>query len=220
MLMSDTRTDSRLRAAVEEEIEWMPGHSERIGVAVTDGTVELAGEVASYTERLEVIAAAFRVDGVRAVVDTLAIHDRGQDSPIQSDVDIARAVQSALTWASGIGASVHAEVRLRHVILTGVMRTRAERENLRRLVTRIRGVAGVDDLIHVTTGTTDEALAAGVRRALQGQGFDPTLVHAGVEAGIVTLLGRVDSLAERDEATQVARDVPGVLEVRCRLAVL
>jgi hyperosmotically inducible protein len=67
----------------------------------------------------------------------------------------------------------------------------------------------------------DKALAARVKSAL---GSDPRLkllaIDAGSSSGVVTLYGTADSRAHREQAAQVAADVPGVTSVRNELVIV
>ena len=61
-----TPTDRGLQQSVIDELDWTPGvHPAAIGVAVADGVVTLAGEVASLPEKIAAEKAVLRVAGVR-----------------------------------------------------------------------------------------------------------------------------------------------------------
>ena len=63
-------------------------------------------------------------------------------------------------------------------------------------------------------GVPDEALAARVRRELREDAATTQLrLHVEVRAGIVTLRGTVDDLADSDNALEVAGRVSGVVDV-------
>ena len=61
------KADSQLQQDLMAELKWEPAvHAAQIGVEVKNGVVTLAGEVSSYTEKLNAVRVAQRVDGVRA----------------------------------------------------------------------------------------------------------------------------------------------------------
>src|SRR5690349_11622096 len=89
------RTDSVIKADVEEELAWTPEiESPDIAVAVKDGVVTLSGFVRSYNERLEAESAAKRVTGVVGVANDLEVRLPGIDE--RPDPEIARAAVAVL----------------------------------------------------------------------------------------------------------------------------
>lgn len=108
-----TQRDSHLKDAVIAELAWTPNvNASKIGVAVIDGAVTLAGEVLTYPEREQAEWAALRVRGVTAIADEIEVHVPG-DTP--SDSDIARQAGEMLDRAvdvpeGSVKAAVHRRV--------------------------------------------------------------------------------------------------------------
>lgn len=115
-ISTPVRTDHDLQTAVQEELEWTPDvDAAGIGVAVESGTVSLAGEVDTYSERSAAIHAAQRVHGVTTVVDDLSVHPSTSWSVSESDV--AQQVDRALAGAINVPDTVKAQVTARRVTL-------------------------------------------------------------------------------------------------------
>ena len=66
----------------------------KIGVAVEDGIVTVAGEVPSFAEKWNAERAVERVEGVRGIVNKIEVKPIGEFS----DADIAREAADALRW--------------------------------------------------------------------------------------------------------------------------
>ncbi|CAM3508393.1 BON domain-containing protein [Polaromonas hydrogenivorans] len=65
------KTDLRLQKDITDELKWELGvHAKNIGSEARNGTVTLAGQVATYSQKLRAEHAALRVSGVKS----LAVH--------------------------------------------------------------------------------------------------------------------------------------------------
>src|SRR5439155_7922929 len=90
-------TDTQLRQHIIDEFDFDPSFSgERVGVAVDDGIVTLAGHVGSYAEKLAAITAARRVKGVRAIAENIEV--RYPHPHRAADDQIARRALDILNW--------------------------------------------------------------------------------------------------------------------------
>ena len=91
------KNDSELQRDVLDELKWEPAvRVSDIGVTVKDGVVTLAGVVDSYAEKRATESAAKRVSGVKALALELEVKLPGHHD--RTDVDIARAAETALEW--------------------------------------------------------------------------------------------------------------------------
>jgi osmotically-inducible protein OsmY len=110
------------------------------------------------------------------------------------------------------------------VILRGTVGSLLRRTEAVRCVRRLPAVRSVDDRLKVRlTGPQAEANADTKAAVLDALIAAPA-VHAGVvdvqaRGGTVRLRGMVEQVRQRDEAEQIARQVPGVTEVRNELEV-
>src|SRR5258708_8720064 len=91
------RTDEEIQREVVEELKWdMRVQPNEVGVSVKEGIVMLTGWVDSYLKKIAAEEAAYRVRGVKAVVNDIEV--RLPSSSERTDVDLAKAVLNALRW--------------------------------------------------------------------------------------------------------------------------
>lgn len=217
IMSTRTSTESKVRANVEDELEWTPDvDAASIGVAVEEGTVTLSGEVDTYAERLAATRAALRVRGVRAVVDALTVHPRAS-WPV-TETDIAKEVKRALDWASNVPTNVKAEIHGHDVTLTGEVNWEYQRLAAKRAVQYLRGVATVNNLIVLrprpSAADTEERIKTAIARNAQ---LDADSIHVTVAGTKVTLTGTVHSWAEKQQAAHAAWASPHVTQVDNRI---
>ena len=82
------KSDTQLKADVLAELNYEPNvRIADIGVLVQNGAVTLNGFSSSYEEKWNAVAAAKRVDGVRALADDITVNLPG--SMARTDGDIA-----------------------------------------------------------------------------------------------------------------------------------
>lgn len=212
-------SDLDVQSLVYDELEWTPEvDAAGIGVAVDGGAVTLSGEVESYAERLAANRAAFRVRGVRAVVDNITVHPKG--GWLVTETDVAKNVEHALEAASNVPDSVHAQVREHVVTLTGEVEWDYQRRAARRAVQFLDGVYTVRDDITLSSRPTAADTQDRIARALvRNAQLDAHAITVAVEGGKVTLTGTVRSAAERVQAEQAAWASPHVTEIDNRIAV-
>lgn len=213
------RTDSEVRQAVGDELDWAPDvDATGIGIAVQDGSVTLSGEVRTYAARVAATSAALRDRGVTAVADELVVNP--PDSGLITDAAIAQAIDHAFSWSSAIPSTVKAKVHHGHVTLTGEADWDFQRTTAQHLVRGIAGVREIVDLIELTPRVSATAAAQDIRDALaRNAGVDADRVLVVSDGTTVTLSGPVSSPAERRQAEQAAWASPHVAAVVNRLTV-
>ncbi|MCK2037221.1 BON domain-containing protein [Microbacterium sp. SSW1-49] len=214
-----TDRDLDVQTLVTDELEWTPDvDSAGIGVAVEDGAVTLSGEVDTYAERLAAKRAAFRVRGVRAVVDNLTVHPRAP-WPV-TETDIAKEVERALERAANVPDTVHASIDHHNVTLTGEVDWDFQRKAAKRSVQYLRGVYTVNSMITLkarpSATDTSERITNALARHAQ---IDARNIHVKVDGGRVTLTGTVRSWAESHQAEDAAWSSPHVTDVDNRINV-
>jgi osmotically-inducible protein OsmY len=213
-------TDLKLRKRVIQELEWEPSiDPTRMTAEVADGVVTLTGSVSNHAQKRAAENAVKRVTGVRAVVEGLEV--RLPDTSVRSDAAIAEAAARALEWDVRVPHErVSITVEKRVVTLEGSVDWQYQRDAAARAMSRLVGVTGVVNLLHVTPPVVATDLKAAVESALERN----THVNA---AGIyieaignkVVLRGAVDSWREREEAERIAWAAPGVAAVENELVV-
>ena len=134
------KSDAQLQQDVMAELKWEPAvHAAQIGVEVKDGVVTLAGEVSSYTEKLNAERAAQRVSGVKALAVEMEIKPSLSATVVKSDIEAALKRRAAAD-----AKSIAVDVEGGDVTLTGTVHSWSERD----LATRSAwGTAGVRNVI-------------------------------------------------------------------------
>jgi len=206
-------SDADLKAAVVDELGWTPSvDSTHVGVAVTDGTVTLSGEVGSYPEKLLACKAAQRVHGVTAIAQEITVRSSWGAA---SDTDLAREAGEAIDRAVDVPGSVKVAVHGNVVTLSGKVDRQFQREAADRAVHYIKGVTGVFNLLTIrpvamVSGVKAAITAAFVRNARLESRHITVTVDSG---GGATLEGTVRSWAESRQAEHACWAAPGVVDV-------
>ena len=135
-------TDSDLTVAVRTALDWdasVPG--ERIHVLVVDGVVALSGNVDWHYQRQAAEQAASGIRGVRSVTSEIKVAP-----PLVSHTEISTDIEEALVRSAHVDAKhVVVKVEGSKVILSGKVRSPAERNEAVHAAWRARGVAEVID---------------------------------------------------------------------------
>jgi osmotically-inducible protein OsmY len=179
--------------------------------------VTLSGHASSYTQKLDAVRAAERVDGVTAVADELEVHLSGDP---RDDADVAKAIADAVKWSSTVPTTVHAEVNKGWVVLTGEVDWSFQRDDAVGIVQGVKGVKGVTNLITLKPRTSPVAVEDEIRDAFERNAdLDADGISVTVSDGKVELSGQVHSLREANIAESAAWSAPGVLSVERHLTV-
>lgn len=143
------RTDTDIAKAVANALEndaRVP--AERIHIIVRGGKVTLQGEVDHAFQRDAALEDARRVSGVVDVIDQITVRPAAV-SPEDVKAGIERAfLRSAMLDAERV--KVHVEDH--HVILTGVVRSAAEKREAEAAAWRAPGVMKVTNELHIEPG--------------------------------------------------------------------
>jgi len=214
------KTDRQLQEDVLEELDWEPSvNASRIGVEVKYGVVTLQGRVGSFAEKWAAERAAKRVAGVRGVAMALEVDLK--DGSARTDTDIALAIKNAFDWSASIPAdTIKVVVEQGWVTLSGQAHQAFVRDAAEKAVRGLVGVKGVHDFITVKPPVEPGDIKARIEAALYRRAHvDAAAITVGVNAGVVTLTGRVDSLTEHDAIEHAARHTVGVNSVIDHLVV-
>ncbi len=133
----------------------------------------------------------------------------------------AQVVAVDLDAASRLGVRVHNG----DVVLTGVVRTAAERRRIDKAVRKVGGVNELRDDIRIDShapslSSGDLALAAHATAALAAQtGVNAAHIRVSADDGVITLTGKVPSASIKATALDTVRHISGVKRVIDKLHV-
>lgn len=208
------KTDLQLKSDVTEELAWDPAvNAAHIGVAVNEGVVTLTGHLDRFAEKHAAERAVRRVAGVRGIAVELDVklspeHER-------SDSEIARAAAAALRLNSLLPeGAVKVEVENGWVTLTGEVDWGYQFASAEQCVQPLAGVRGLFNEITIKPRVKENDIVRQISAALTRHAArEARHIGVEVEGGVVTLSGKVDSLAEHDAAMGVAFSAHGVSRV-------
>ena len=180
-----------------------------VGVEVDDGVVTLTGIVETFAMRQAARSAAFRVEGVRAVANDVAVKVPGVGAP--TDTELAKTIADKLERNIEVPENrIDVRVEDGSVILRGELDWSYERTAAEKSVSRVPGVVVVTNLIRLPQRVLAGEIRSGIERALvRSAEIDAGNVNVDTDRGHVTLTGTVSSWVERDKAEEAAwrRDV-------------
>jgi osmotically-inducible protein OsmY len=142
----------------------------------------------------------------------------------KTDAQVQQDVLNELKWDTRVEPTeIGVEVRGRVVTLTGTVSSWAKKVAAEEAAHRVSGVLDVanDVIIKIPGAARDDTeIAAAVREALKWDVFVPDdKIQSTVTGGFVTLKGKVDTYAQRDDASRAVRNLAGVHGVLNQIAV-
>jgi len=216
-----SRSDAVIADDIRETLTWDTRVDPTdVMVSVTDGVVELNGSVRLLSESSLAADDAWRVKGVRQVINRLVI----SPSADRTDEEIATDVMNTLRYDKRVDLSgITVQVAGGVVGLAGAVRTAVERRAAEEDVWYTPGVVAVANQLDVSFSKVvpDAQICSDVRAAIDRDSriLDATRVGVLVESGVVTLDGFVESGDERQAAETDACFTAGVRAVRNDLIV-
>ncbi|HQS01094.1 MULTISPECIES: BON domain-containing protein [unclassified Polaromonas] len=214
------KTDAHIKADVVDELAWDPAvNATGIGVAVREGVVTLTGHLDSYAEKHAVERAVHRVAGVRGIAVELDVRLAAEHK--RSDSDIAQAAATALQLNSLVpDEKIQVLVENGRVTLTGEVDWSYQLASAEQCVRPLAGVRGLSNRITIKSRASSKDVGAQITAALTRQAArEAKHITVEVEGSVVTLWGKVHSLAEREAAVGAAFSARGVSRVVDKLEV-
>jgi osmotically-inducible protein OsmY len=214
------KTDAQLKADVTAELAWDAAINPiGIGVIARDGVVTLTGHLDTFAEKHAVERAVRRVSGVRGIALELDVKLAAEHQ--RSDSEIAQAASSALRWSSLVpDERVKVEVEDGWVTLTGEVDWGYQLASAEQCIRPLVGVRGLTSHIHIKPRASSRDIGAGITAALTRQATrEAQHLDIEVEGAVVTIRGKVHSLAEHDAAIGAAFAARGVSRVIDKLEV-
>lgn len=221
-MATNRRSDRDIIRDVAETLAWDTRIDDsQVKVDAQQGRVTLTGTVTMFSEKTAAAEDAWRIKGVREVVNELVV----SPPDLRLDRDIAEDVVRALERDPRVDhRNIVVDVAGSVVHLSGVVRNLAEKRAAEENAWYTSGVIDVvDDLtISPTEVRSDADIEADVRAALMRDARlgDPTRINVSVVKGVAFLRGSVDTLSERQAAEEDARFTAGVVDVDDELALV
>ncbi len=209
------KNNETLQKDIQDAIKWEPLlHAAEIGVTVKDGVVTLTGNVDSYSKKSEAEDAAKSVAGVKAVVEKIEVKFKTNWSK-KEDSEIATQVLNAFSWNWQVpNDKVKVKVEDGWVTLEGELNWNYQKEAAAKAVSNIIGVKSVSNNITIKSETEQQVEKKDIESALRRNwSIDDKDITVKVSGHKVTLTGTVNSWYQKDEATHITWNAPGVWSV-------
>src|SRR5690606_27381698 len=211
--------DKQIRQDVIDELEFEPSiDAANIGVLAKDGIVTLTGHVPLYAQKLTAERAAWRVRGVKAVVQDIEVRYNGDPA---SDEQIAKRALDILRWDGTVPRQVHVTMNRGWLTLSGEVDWQFQRHNAEK---DLRGLTGVVDITNDIARkppaqgnvVKDKILEACKRNAeIEARQIDIAIR----DGGTVVATGEVDNWMERQAVARAVWATPGVKAFQDRLTI-
>lgn len=214
------RTDEAIRHDVQEELAWdLYLQPNEVRVAIKDGVVTLTGLVDSYLKKVAAEKAAYRVQGVKAVVNCLDV--RLPSSAERADAALATAVLTILQWDTDVPTSkLEVTVHEGWVTLKGEVEYDFQKSEAERAICHLVGIRGVTNEIRVKPREAPIDLKQNIEKALaRNVETKANTIVVGIEGHKVILRGTTRSYAQKKAAETTAWSAPGITEVENQIAI-
>ncbi len=211
------RMDEEIKKDIVDELYWDTRiDASKVTVTVEGGVVTLDGEVPTYGDVVGARAAAYGIDGVIDVIDTLTV--RYATTPqLPSDTVIRERILNLLAWETVVNdENITVTVRNGVVSLEGTVNAHWKRLFVENKLAGVNGVLAIENKLAIVPleRISDELIAEDVVNALERDvRVNAEDVEVEVVDGIVTLTGSVPRWNARQAAELDASLTAGVIDV-------
>jgi osmotically-inducible protein OsmY len=213
-----TMSNAQVTRDVLDELLWDDSiDASHITVTTDDGRVVLGGTVNYFHEKWNAGDDAWRIAGVREVVNEIGVDATARKV---KDDDLALSAQAALDANSLVPkGKIRIDVSDGFVAMSGNVHHYYERQAAEYVVRHLPGLAGFTDDVTVSRDP-GESVSEGISDSLvRNAAVDAANVKVSDSGGNVTLSGTVRSYAEKQEAVRSAWMAPGVISVDDQLVI-
>ncbi len=212
--------DFEIQKDIIAELKWeTKSNSLDIEVFVNNGLVTLKGFVDCYSKKRLAENVAFRIDGVRAVVESIIV--RYENDKKIPDLDLAEAITKAFHWHNKIPEEkIKVQVEDSWVTIIGEVDWVFEKTCVNRVIECISGVKGVTNLIKINPRAKINItnIILEIKEAfIKNKNIDENNILVSGIGATVLLRGIVRSEEEKKEAAKVVSNIQGVSFVCNRL---
>ena len=208
------KTNEELQKDVQDAIKWEPSlHAAEIGVIAIDGVITLSGIVNTYAKKLEAEHAAKNVLGVKAVVEKIRVKFNNVGD--KNDNEIATEILKVFAQNSEIpNDRLKLKVERAWVTFEGDFEWNFQKEAVDKSITHISGIAGITNNLKIVSKTYDQIEKVDIESALsRNWALGGNQIEVIVKENKVMLTGKVQSLYQKDAASRIAWNAPGVAGV-------
>jgi osmotically-inducible protein OsmY len=214
--------DQQLKTRVEQRLSERRVRGVTVA-AVREGTITVAGNVASVGAKQDLIADILKVDGVKEIVSELTI------AKAESDQKLAERVAEQMRRSTYFTVFDEVQIGVDNgvVTLTGYVTQPIKSDDLARRASHVDGVREFVNRLEVLPASlADDRLRSIIANTLYrdpafsnyaSQAIPP--VHIIVRNSSVLLTGVVNSEVERRQAENIVRHIPGIIGVQNALRV-
>lgn len=214
------KTNEELQKDVQDAIKWEPLlNAAEVGVTVKDGVVTLSGTVDTFAKKEEAEKATKKVAGVKAVVEEIQV--KSFNTSKKNDEEIATEVLNALKYSWQIPHDkVQVKVENGWVTLFGELDWNFQKEAARTATANLPDVKWVTNNISIKSEIAANVEKTDVENALKRNWtLEDKNIIVSVFDNKVTLSGTVHSWYQKDEASRIAWNAPGITNVDNKLTV-
>jgi osmotically-inducible protein OsmY len=207
VMTSSEAIRTEIQAALDKHPELK---SATISIAAKKGVVTIGGFVQTLNQKWIVEDVVKSVEGITAIVNEIEVRLPGIDK--RPDTEIANDILTVLGLELGDAVEgVKVAVENGAVSLEGQVASKSQRLRASELAAQVRGVVAVSNDLEELRVPTDVTLKRRIEDTFRRSAeIDANNILVDANEGHVVLSGAVRSWAEREEAEQVAKQMPGV----------
>jgi osmotically-inducible protein OsmY len=212
-------SDKQLRQNVIDELGFEPSiDAANIGVLAEAGVVTLNGHVPTYAQKVEAERAAWRVRGVKAVVQDIEVRYAGSPA---SDDQIAKRALDVIRWNSTVPDDIHLTVNDGWITLSGEVDWQFQRTGAEESLRNLTGVLGITNNISLKSKAQLSVVRERIEDALKRNAeLEARQIQVEIrDNGTVTLSGFVDNWSERRAVERAVWSAPGVKVLHDNLSI-